>query len=185
MLFVDRYVAMREAVRTLLRETDPDRVAIESPVFHSLYSEGMYGLFLYTNEALRSERKDVVFFAPEQGKAHAREAIDRPKGWKMLKGDMIEAAKKDTGGKGAWNHNEADAYLIGKLGSRFWEFFGGELGEENLTPVERKFFTEIHTFQRGKRAGQVEHRGLLYREEDRFFLWSKIPEYVPPKARVR
>jgi hypothetical protein len=174
-MFVDRYVFMRESLRALIREQDPDKVGIESPIFHNLFSEGMYGLFLYSNEALRLERRDVVFFAPEQGKAHAREAIRRPKGWKMLKGDMVEAAKADTGGRGVWNHNEADAYLIGKLAARFWAFLAGTLTEESLTPVERKQFALIHTFQRGKRAGQVEKRGLIYREEDRFFLWSEAP----------
>lgn len=174
-MFVDRYVFMRESLRALIREQNPDKIGIESPIFHNMFSEGMYGLFLYSNEALRLERRDVVFFAPEQGKAHARESLKRPKGWKMLKGDMVEAAKTDTGGKGIWNHNEADAYLIGRLASRFWMFLAGDIHAESLTPVEHKQFTTIHQFQRGKRAGQTERRGLIYREEDRFFLWSQAP----------
>lgn len=173
-LFVDRYVFMRESLRGLIQELKPDRVGIESPIFHNLFSEGMYGLFLYSNEALRLERMDVAFFAPDQVKAHAREAIARPKGWEMLKGDMVEAAKADTGGKGVWNHNEADAYLNGKLSGRFWKFFDGDLTEEDLTPVERHQFLKTHTFQRGKRAGETIKPGLLYREEERFFLWSKV-----------
>lgn len=175
MVFVDRYVSMRESLRKLLRETRPDKVGIESPVFKDLFSEGMYGLFLYSNEALKLERKDVVFFSPGQGKAHARESLRRPDGWKMLKGDMVEAARADTGG-GKWNHNEADAYLIARLSARFWSLYEGEIGEADLTPVERKQFLQIHTFQRGKHAGKTVKKGLLFREEDRFFRWSESPE---------
>lgn len=177
MTFVDRYIFMRESLRTLLREVRPDKVGIESPIFHNMFSEGMYGLFLYSNEALRTERKDVVFFAPEQGKAHARESLRRPKGWKMLKGDMVEAAKKDTG-RGQWNHNEADAYLIGRLAARFWGFYAGSISEAELSPVEHSQFLLIHTYQRGKKAGQVVKKGLMYREEDRFFLWSESPHVI-------
>jgi hypothetical protein len=173
MTFVDRYVFMRESLRQLLQDTKPDRVGIESPVFNDLFSEGMYGLFLYSNEALRIEQKDVVYFSPGQGKAHARETLGRPDKWKMLKADMVAAARHDTGG-GTWNHNEADAYLIARLAARFWDFFEGNLDEAALTPVERKQFLLIHTFQRGKRAGHTVKKGLLYREEDRFFRWSQV-----------
>jgi len=173
MTFVDRYVFMRESLRELLKNVRPDKVGIESPIFHNMFSEGMYGLFLYSNEALRIEQKDVVYFAPEQGKAHARESLRRPKGWKMLKGDMVAAAKADTT-IGRWNHNEADAYLIGRLAARFWDFFEGRILEADLTPVEKHQFLLIHTYQKGKKAGQVVKKGLMYREEDRFFLWSKV-----------
>ena len=175
MTFVDRYIFMRESLRNLLRDTAPDKVGIESPVFNELFSEGMYGLFLYSNEALRTEMKDVVFFSPGQGKAHARESLGRPKGWKMLKGDMVETAKADTGKKGAWNHNEADAYLIGRLAARFWSFVDGSLRASELSPVESKQFTLVHTFQRGDRASETVKKGLIYRESDRFFRWSEVP----------
>lgn len=174
--FVDRYIFMRESLRALIQRTNPDKVGIESPIFNDLFSEGMYGLFLYSNEALKLERKDVVFFSPGQGKAHARESLKRPPGWKMLKGDMVEAAKDDTGGGGRWNHNEADAYLIGRLAARFWLFMEGEIVEADLTPVERKQFLDVHTFTRGKNAGKTIKKGLLFREEDRFFRWSQAPD---------
>jgi len=174
--FVDRYIFLRESLRALIQRTKPDRVGIESPIFNDLFSEGMYGLFLYSNEALKLERRDVVFFSPGQGKAHARESIQRPAGWKMLKGDMVDAAKADTGGGGRWNHNEADAYLIGRLAGRFWLFAEGVIPESELSPVERKQFLDVHTFIRGKNAGKTIKKGLLFREEDRYFRWSQAPD---------
>ena len=64
MEFVARYTAMRDSLRALIQEHKPDKVGLEYPVFSSMYSEGMYGLFLYTCEALREEGMDVVFWSP-------------------------------------------------------------------------------------------------------------------------
>ena len=172
MQFVDRYVHQREALRTLIKDVRPDRVGIEFPVFNNLWSEGMYGLFLYSCEALKLEGCDVVFWAPLQVKAHARDTVDRPKGWPMDKQDMIEACKKDAGG-GRWNHNEADAYWVAVLSSRFWDFYGGSLSEGGLTKTEQRYFMKVHTFKRGRKAGKTVRSGVIYREKDRFFMWSK------------
>jgi hypothetical protein len=176
-LFIARYIEMRERLRALIRDTEPDAMALEFPVFNDLWSEGMYGLFLYCCEGLREERQDVVFLANNQIKGHAREFLKRPKVdnkvWKMMKPDMVEASKVDTGG-GRWNHNEADAYLCAKLGARFWLFQRGEIVEADLTTVEAHQFAKIHKYgPRSKKAGEVVRRGIVYREDERFFMWSK------------
>lgn len=175
MLFVDRYIFMRETLRALIQQHHPDRVGIESPAFGEQFSEGMYGLFLYSNEALMIERVDVVYFTPPQIKAHARESLRRPAGWKMMKPDMVEAAKADTATRKAWNHNEADAYLCARLAGRFWHYADDDLTEDALTPVEHHLFAQTHTYKRGKRAGQTAKTGIVFREDDRFFRWSLLP----------
>jgi hypothetical protein len=165
---------MRENLRALIQEVRPDRVGVEYPVFSSLFSEGMYGLFLYSCEALKAEAMDVVFWSPLQVKAHARESLGRPKGWVMQKPDMVEAAKDDTGGHGRWNHNEADAYLVGRLAGRFWNFLDGQLSASDLTKEEQKFFAGVHTYAKGKKAGTEVRSGIMYREDERFFRWSQL-----------
>jgi hypothetical protein len=176
MLFVDRYIQMRTELSQLIRTVKPDRMGIEYPVFGDLWSEGMYGLFLYSCEALKAEGMDVVFFSPMQTKAVMRELINRPKVdgklWKMHKADMVEAARFDTGGKGKWDHNEADAYACARLACRFWLLHEGLLEEASLTPRERKMFLEVKRFKRGKKAGKEVKRGIMHREDERFFLWS-------------
>ena len=187
-LFVERYCEMRANVTNLVKRFDVSRIGVEYPIFNDLWSEGMYGLFLYTCEALRAARVDVVFFSPGQIKGHARDLsvtiIDpisgipstepfRPKSWKMEKPDMVEAARIDTGGEGKWNHNEADAYWVARTSGRFWLFHDGLLTLDDLTVRERKQFAEIRTIGRGAREGMVEKKGILYRENERFFLWSK------------
>jgi hypothetical protein len=91
----------------------------------------------------------------------------------MDKADMIEAAKTETGIKGKWNHNVADAFWVAKSASRFWQLYEGEIDVVDLTPPEKSQFTKIHTYVRGKKAGQTVKSGLLHRENDRFFLWSE------------
>jgi len=175
-LFIDRYCDLRDTLRQLVLTQQVSRVGVEYPVFNDLWSEGMYGLFLYTCEALRAERMDTVFFTPMQAKAHARDFLQRPrvagKLWQMQKTDMVEAAKEHTGGNGKWNHNEADAYWIAQTAARFWLLHDRVISPEELTPTEKAQFTTIHTYQRGKRAGQTVAKGVLYREEERFFRWS-------------
>jgi len=172
MEFVDRNIFMRESLRSLIQQHKPDKVGIESPVYHELYSEGMYGLFLFCCEALKMEGCDAVFWSPMQVKAHARDSLVRPPKWKMDKVDMVEAAKLDTGG-GRWNHNEADAYLVAVLSGRFWLLHEGLIQEADLTETESRYFLEIRTYLRGRLAGKTVERGVIYREDDRFFAWSK------------
>lgn len=173
MVFVDRYTYLRDQVSKLIQRTKPDKCGSESPVFGELYSEGLYGLYLYMMEAVKGVQADIVLFSPGQVKAHARESLKRPSGWKMMKPDMVDAAKLDTETRRAWDHNEADAYLVSRLAGRFWLFMGNQISLGDLTPVEKDQFTKTHTFLRGKKAGKTIRKGLQYREEDRFFLWSE------------
>jgi hypothetical protein len=176
-LFIDRYIEQRESVRSLLDRLGAtygvNRIGCESPVFHELYSEGLYGLYLYNCEAMRAAKMDVVFFAPGQLKALARHALGRPDGWKMMKPDMVEAAKANTGVRGNLNHNCADAYWAAFAGGRFWAFVDGVLKKEDLTPIESRQFTEIHTYKHGAKAGTSVNKGILYKEDYRFFRWNQ------------
>lgn len=170
---VCRYMHQRDALVHLLdQHPEIQKVALESPAFGASYSEGMYALFMFTHEALWIKGMDFVLLGITQVKKHALHALGRPDGWQMEKADMVEAAKKDTQSKGRWNHNEADAYLIGVLGGRFWDFRSGALDEDELTEYERELIVGQHTFSRGKRAGETEYKGLMFREGERFFLWS-------------
>ncbi len=174
MVFVDRYIHQREKLRELLqRYPECKRIGQESPVFGADQSEGLYGLFIYCCEATRAEKRDFVLLSPGQLKAHAREFIDRPPKWKMEKPDMIEAAKTVTQSKGNWPSDEADAYWAARVAGRWWHFFDGDLDWDQLTPLEQTLIAKQHTFLKGKKAGKTVKSGLQFRENSRFFQWSK------------
>lgn len=169
---IKRYRFLRETLKKKIQETQPDAMGIEHPVFKEIYSEGMYALFMFCLDAIESSSQDLVLFAPPQIKRFAKDILGRPKGWKMGKSDMIEAAQEDVPKSGRWNHNEADAYLVARFSGRFWSFLHKQIDEDALTSYEKKTFTEIRTIKRGKRAGSVEVKGILHREGNRFFRWS-------------
>jgi hypothetical protein len=167
---------LRESVKGLL-VTYPQIVAVgvESPPFGEQFSEGLYGLFLYVNEALYTHRKDVVYFDPGTVKMLTKEDPSTRKG-KMFKTDMVDAAKADTGIKGRFNHNEADAYHIARFAARFYLFVDGGLTEEDLTPAECRAFARTHTFVRGKRKGETVQLGAAFKEGQRFYRFSRLRE---------
>jgi hypothetical protein len=148
-----------------------EAMGIEHPVMNENYSEGMYALFIISLEAIKDRAMDLVLWAPPQVKRFAKDKSGLPSDWKMGKQDMSDSARDDVGG-GRWDHNEADAYHVACFSGRWWEFYVGDLEEEDLTPYEKKTFTHIRRITKGKRAGQLEIKGVLHREGERFFLWS-------------
>lgn len=167
---------LRDQVIALLKKFPHVKsLGVESPPFGEQWSEGLYGLFLYVNEAAYVCRRDVVYFDPATVKMLAKGDPAARKG-KMFKSDMVNATLADTGGTGRWNHNEADAYIIARSAARFWQLINGDVQVESLTPAEAQSFARTHTFTKGKRAGQTVKSGLVYREKDRFFRFSQIPE---------
>lgn len=173
-IFVTRYMYLRDKVAALIDAYPAvEAVGVESSVFGEQYSEGLYGLYLYVAEAIYVRRKDVVYFDPGRVKLLTKGDPKTP--GKMFKQDMVLAAKLDTGIKGRFNHNEADAYHIARFAARFWEFMDGKIPQADLTPAELHVFCKEHTYTRGKKAGQTVRTGVQFKEGDRFFRFSKLP----------
>lgn len=176
MIWVERYVLMRQELMHLIDHYPLiEAVGVESPPFGELWSEGLYALFLVVNEALWSRRKDVVYFDPGTLKMLVKEDPAVRKG-KMFKSDMIAAAKAETG-IGRWSSDEADAYHVAKFAARFWMLLENQIQLLDLTPSEHRAFARIHTFKRGKRAGQTVKIGAMFKENQRFFRFSQLPRH--------
>lgn len=172
-IFVARYLWLRDQITGLLRRfPEVDIVGVESPPFGELWSEGLFGLFLYVNEAIYLQRKDVVFFDPLTVKSLAKEDPSVRQG-KMFKADMVNMARADTGIT-RWSNDEADAYHVARFAARFCLLLKEEIEEDVLLPSERHTFLRIHTFKKGPLAGETIRQGTLFRENDRFFRYSQI-----------
>jgi len=173
-VFVARYMTLRDSIDGLVVQYPQiEAVGIESPPFGEQWSEGLYALFVYVNEVVYTRRKDVVYFDPGTVKMLAK--IDhRVRKGKMFKTDMVAAAKADTGIKGVFNHNEADAYLIAKFTARFWQLIKGQITVADLTPAEYQAFAKVHTFVKGERAGETIRTGAVYKEGKRFYRFSLL-----------
>jgi len=173
-IFLLRYMAVRKAIEDILyRHPAVRAVGVESPPFGEQWSAGLYGLFLYVNEAIFNHRKDVVYFDPGSLKMLAKGDPSIRKGT-MFKSDMVDAARADTGIKGKFNHNEADAYHVARFTARFWAFVDGEIQESDLTPAEYRAFARVYTPQRGVNAGKSLKMGAVFKEGQRYFKFSKV-----------
>jgi len=150
-----------------------EAVGVESPIFGATFSPGAYALFVMVNESVFNHRKDVVYFDPSTVKSLTKLDPSFRKG-KMEKSDMVAAARADTGIKGRFNHNEADAYHVARFAARFWELQKGLITEDDLVPSEKHTFLRTHTFTKGRRAGQTVKSGTMFREDDRFFRFSAL-----------
>lgn len=172
-VFVQRYMGLRACVGDLLDDyPEVSIVGVESPPFGEQFSEGLYGLYLYVNEAVFLRRKDVVYFDPLTVKSLAKEDPSARRG-KMFKADMVAMASADTG-ISKWNADEADAYHIARFAARFYQLLNGDIEEDVLLPSERATFLKQHTFVRGSHAGQTHKTGTIFREGQRFFRFSKL-----------
>jgi hypothetical protein len=173
-VFVKRFMDFRDRLTELLT-THPEIecVGIESPVYGEQWSPGAYALFVYTNEVVYTLRKDVVYFDPGTVKMLAK--IDpRVRKGKMFKTDMVEAARNDTGFKGRFNHNEADAYHVARFAARFFLRLDEKITDDDLTPSEYRAFSRVHTLKKGERAGETVYCGAIFKERSRFFRFSHL-----------
>lgn len=174
-VFVKRYMEFREHITGLLeRHPEIEAVGVESPVFGELWSPGMYALFVYVNETVYTHHKDVVFFDPGTVKMLAKMDPSIRRG-KMFKTDMVDAAKADVPGfKGPLDHNVADAYHVARFAARFFLLLDGKLTDDQLTPSEYRAFSRIHTFTKGDRAGRTIKLGAIFKENSRYFRFSRL-----------
>jgi hypothetical protein len=172
-IFYWRFMYQREAISRLLdRYPQVEAVGVESPPFGESYSEGLFGLFLYVNEAIMLHLKDVVYFDPLRVKLLAKMDPEVRQG-AMDKSDMVDASRQDTG-RIDWTGDEADAYIIARSAARFWDLHAGRITPDELTPAEQHVFRSVHTYVRGKKAGRTIKQGVLYKEGDRFYQFSAL-----------
>lgn len=172
-IFYWRYMYLRDGVLAILDEYPViQAVGVESPPFGESFSEGLFGLFLYVNEAVMRRFKDVVYFDPLRVKLLAKMDAEVRQGV-MDKGDMIDVARQDTGVM-QWNNDEADAYIIARSAARFWDLHAGSIQASDLTPAEEQVFRSVHVFSRGKHAGKTVQQGIIFKEGDRFYRFSLL-----------
>ncbi len=96
----------------------------------------MYALFMDVNEVVRDHKLDLVHLSPGQIKSLAHEASRYPKGWRMGKSSMIQAAREVMANTPPrkFNNDQADAFLVGWAAMRFFAFLeahgGGRAPDE-------------------------------------------------------
>jgi len=93
---------------------------------------------------------------------------------------MVRAAKTDLGlgAKDRLANDVADAYFIAKIGQRWWSFYEHDIQESDLNDKEKTMFLQTHTYTRGAKKGVTERKGIMYRENELYFLYDQLPYFM-------
>lgn len=171
---LQRYVMQAHGIADLVKKYDIQYVASEAPYYGDFNTEILYGLHTMLHFTYWNLKLNVVILAPLTVKSYALPGFKE----KIFKSDMIKAARQDLG----MRENErlandvADAYWISKLGLRFWLYYCKLLSDTDLTDKEKDVFTHSHTFTRGSKKGVTERKGIIYRKNELFYIYSELPE---------
>jgi hypothetical protein len=57
---------------------------------------------------------------------------------------------------------------VARTGQRFWKFVNQDISEAELDDVEKSQFARLDL----NKVGQVKSKGIMYKEDDRWFRWS-------------
>jgi len=171
-LLIQRLITQREKVKMLLKLNSIKFVAMEAPYWQDWNTELLFALNQHLHEAFLNLGTFVIYIQPQTLK---RFALPDTKLDEVTKHHMTHMAKTELGLMGKrFSEHVADAYFIGKLGLKFYQwFFMHKYSDTDLSEFEHKLFCGKHTFKRGPKKGLTEYTGIIHRKNDQFFDYSK------------
>lgn len=171
-LLVQRLITQREKVKMLLESNNIKFVAMEAPYWQDWNTELLFALNQHLHETFLNLKTFVIYIQPQTLK---RFVFPDMKLDEITKHHMTHLAKKELGFMGKrFSEHVADAYFIGKLGLKFYQwFFMRKYSDKDLSEFEHKLFCGKHTFKRGPKKGITEYKGIIHRKNDQFFDYSK------------
>ena len=173
-LLVQRLIAQREKVRLLLSSREVKFVAMEAPLFKDFSTELLFALHQHLHEVFLDQQIFILYISNSTVKKYAYPNMDPDE---ITKNHMTHLAKKELGRMGKrFSEHAADAYFVGKIGLKFHQwYFQHKFKDKDLSEHEQHLFCGKHTFVKGLKKGMTEYTGLIYRENDQFFDYSKCP----------
>jgi len=175
-LNIQRYLIQANRVSEIITKYNIKHISSESPIFQDFNTEVLYGLQSFLHLVYWYHSVNVVILSPLQVKSYA---LPNFKG-KIFKSDMVKAARKDMGlpENSRLANDVADAYWISKIGMRWWQFYENLLPEKDLTVKEKQMFLHSHTFTRGKKQGQTEKKGIVFRKNEIYYIYSELEKPI-------
>lgn len=181
-----RFLHFQALVKDLLdRYPEIDVVGIESPAYSAGPFQSIhFGLLQFSMASVFHARKDCVLFDPATREYLVRQDPKLNKG-KVQKSDVQRYVQLDTMDTEILNDNEADAYVIGKFAARFMCLIKQKLSPDDLTVSEKRVFLEKKKSVKNLSGKTDKRTAHAFRENDRFFMFSQIPEgdpFLPKKS---
>jgi len=171
-LLVQRLITQRERIRLLLSSRKINFVSMEAPYLADFSTELLFALNQNLHEAFLDSGTYVIYIQPSTLKRHALPDMRMDE---ITKHHITHKARNELDMIGRrFSEHVADAYFAGKIGLKFYQwFFMKKYTDSQLTEAERKLFCGKHTFVKGPRKGYTEYKGIIYRENDQFFDYTK------------
>jgi len=171
-LNVQRLILQRERLRNLLMKTGIRFLSMEAPYWQDFSTEVLYALNQFYHEVFLDLNMFVLYVQPLSLK---KIAIPSMKPTDVTKHHMVHQAKTELDKHGKqFSEHVSDAYFAAKLGSRFYRWnMLKELKDTDLSEDEQRLFCGKHTYVKGSKKGITEYTGIIYRENDQFFDYSK------------
>jgi Holliday junction resolvasome RuvABC endonuclease subunit len=176
---VVRFINFRSLVEDLLSRFRIDVVGIESPAFGGgPFLTTHFSLMMFSLEAIFNARKDCVLFDPTTLKLLSTGKSD------ASKQDMQKAVQLDRMTTDLVQSDESDAYLVSRFAARFIMLKNCIISPDELSTNEQQIFLE----RSKKRKGMIRRTAQIFRENSRFFEFSRVPEgsiNLPKKSEIR
>lgn len=171
-LLVQRLIMQRERVRLLIASRNIKFISMEAPYWQDFSTELLFALNQHIHEAFLDRKIFVIYIQPSTLKKFVFPDLNPVD---ITKHHMTHKAKKELDRMGKrFSEHVADAYFIGKIGLRFYQwYFMQKFSDNELTEQEQKLFCGKHIFKRGIKKGLTEYTGIIYRENDQFFDYKK------------
>ena len=171
-IMIQRLIMQRERAIGLIQRYNLSFIAMEAPYWGDFSTEILFALNQFLHEVFLNKDMYVIYIQPMTMKKFAVPSMD-PR--EVTKHHMVHQAKKELNLQGKrFSEHVSDAYFAGKIGCRFYRwFFLKEIERSDLTEEEQHLFCGKHTFVRGVKKGITEYTGLIYREFDQVFDYTK------------
>jgi len=171
-LLVQRLVTQRERVRKFLTDNRITFVSMEAPYLQDYNTELLFALNQFIHEVFLDLSIFVLYIQNHNLKRFACPSI-KPRD--MTKHHVNHAAKTELGLEGKrFAEHCADAYFAGKFGSIFYRWhILKTMKDEDLPENVKDMFIGKHEYTRGKKKGIIDYYGIIYRENEQFWDYTK------------
>jgi Holliday junction resolvasome RuvABC endonuclease subunit len=171
-LIVQRLITQKERIQKFLLDNKINFVSMEAPIWQDFNTEILFALNQFLHQIFLDQNIFVIYVQPMSLKKFACPNINT---LEVTKHHVIHQAKTELEkhGRRFAEHN-ADAYFVGKIGAYFYQwYFLKTIKDNDLPEYLQDLFFGKHTFVKGIKKGTTEYHGIIYKENDQFFDYTK------------
>lgn len=151
-----RFMIQRDRFVNLINDYKIDHIGIEQPFLMSFNTEKLFALHQFILEICYTRHIKVVYIPPASIKSFVTGDPKAPKNEMIFKTKEVLGFTKEK-----INDDECDAYWVGAIAKRFWQYYYKEIDESQLTLEEKYIFLR----------SKSKKPGIFYKENSSYFIF--------------